>query len=324
MLPGTLSAGHGGSIALAVVAASLGVAPTANADQSGTPFWVSGQFASLAAVPPSLGWSVNLTAYGYDGNAGGEKELPIGRVIALGANQRSPSLSIQPGYAPSQALFGGQPFLGLSFGLGGNRVQAEVTISGAATQVNRSDTLWAGTDLYPFASLGWTYGNDNWMAYLTGDIPTGAYQASRLANTGIGHGAIDGGGAYTYYDAKSGAEFSATAGLTYNWENTHTEYKNGIDSHLDWAASRFVSANWELGVAGYVYYQLTGDSGGGAKLGPFKSRAAAVGPEIGYQFTVGGQQWYANLRAYWEFWAQNRYQGYAIFATLNIPLGTGK
>jgi hypothetical protein len=30
---------------------------------------------------------------------------------------------------------------------------------------------------------------------------------------------------------------------------------------------------------------------------------------------------YANLRGYYEFWAQNRVEGYAIFATLVIPLG---
>jgi hypothetical protein len=296
----------------------------ARADEGGTGFWTPGQFASLAAVPPSPGWSVNFTGYAYDGNAAASGELPIGQVVTLNANQRSPSLSVQPGYASEQTILGGQPFVGLSFGVGGNRIEADVASERLTTQPFHSDTLWAGTDLYPFASLGWTRGNDNWMAYLSGDIPTGAYQASRLANIGIGHGAIDAGGAYTYYDAKSGMEFSAVAGLTYNWENTHTDYKNGVDSHLDWAASRFVSVNCEIGVAGYVYYQLTGDSGSGAVLGPFKSRVAALGPELGYQFQVGGQQWYANVRAYWEFWAKNRYEGTAVFATLNIPLGSGK
>ena len=293
----------------------------ARADETGTAFWVSGQFASLAAVPPSPGWSNNLTAYGYNGSVSASKQLPIGASLALGASQRSPSFSIEAGYAPSPTLLGGQPFVGLSFGLGGNRVEGEATMPDTATQIKRSDTLYAGTDLYPFASLGWAHGDNNWMAYVTGDIPTGAYQASRLANIGIGHGAIDTGAGYTYYDVKTGAEFSAVAGLTWNWENTHTQYKNGVDSHLDWAVSHFVSANWEVGAAGYVYYQLTGDSGSGAVLGPFKSRVAAIGPELGYQFTIAGQQWYANLRAYWEFWAQNRFEGYAIFATLNIPLG---
>jgi hypothetical protein len=32
------------------------------------------------------------------------------------------------------------------------------------------------------------------MTYLTGDIPVGAYDPTRLSNLGIGHAAIDGGG----------------------------------------------------------------------------------------------------------------------------------
>jgi hypothetical protein len=71
------------------------------------------------------------------------------------------------------------------------------------------------------------------------------------------------------------------AEVTYNWENTDTNYKNGVGSHLDLALSQFLSENWEVGVVGYVYCQLTGD-GSGDKIGVFKSRIASVGPEIGY------------------------------------------
>ncbi|MGB0133367.1 SphA family protein, partial [Dokdonella sp.] len=147
-----------------------------------------------------------------------------------------------------------------------------------------------------------------------------AYNSQRLANLGIGHGAVDVGGGYTYFDEKTGREFSAVLGLTYNMENDDTHYKNGVDSHLDWAASQFLSANWQVGVAGYVYYQLTGDSGSGAQLGSFKSRVAGIGPEVGYVFAMGGKEAYANLRGYYEFWARNRVEGYAVFATLAIPL----
>jgi Protein involved in meta-pathway of phenol degradation len=52
------------------------------------------------------------------------------------------------------------------------------------------------------------------MAYATGDIPAGAYSSDRLSNIGIGHGAIDGGGAYTYLNTKTGTEASATLGFT--------------------------------------------------------------------------------------------------------------
>src|SRR5262252_14157 len=87
---------------------ALGIS-AARADESGTAFWTSGQFASLAAVPPSPGWSVNFTGYDYDGSARGSEQLPIGRVVTLSASQRSPSLSVQPGYASEHTILGGQP-----------------------------------------------------------------------------------------------------------------------------------------------------------------------------------------------------------------------
>jgi hypothetical protein len=64
---------------------------------------------------------------------------------------------------------------------------------------------------------------------------------SSLANLGIGHAAIDGGGGYTYFNPQTGHEFSAVAGFTYNFKNQDTQYQNGIDFHVDWGASQFLS-----------------------------------------------------------------------------------
>jgi len=308
-----------GRVLVLIWVASL--ATDARADQDGVPFWFSGSYASLAAVPANPGWSLVTEPYYYSGSAAKSKTFQIGDTLEAGVKTEEPLLLFQPGYAPESKILGGQPNIGLGWGFGNNYTSVDATLSQPVLDVGRSDSLTAGTDLYPVASLAWTNGNDNWMTYLTGDIPTGAYQASRLSNLGIGHGAIDAGGGYTYLNGKTGFEFSGVLGLTYNWENTSTHYKNGNDSHLDWAVSQFLSANWELGVAGYVYYQLTGDSGSGNRVGAFKSRVASVGPEVGYVFQLGGQPAYFNLRGYGEFWAQNRVEGYALFATLSIPLG---
>jgi hypothetical protein len=313
------------SFAVAIACATALAAPMpARADEGGVPFWMSGQFASLAAVPAMPGWSLPVQGYFYDGNASASKSFPRGNSVATGLSSRMPLVLFQPSYAPEEKVLGGQLALGLGFGYGWNTTDANITISPRGTEFGRSDSVSGGTDLYPIASLAWASGVHNWMGYLTGDIPVGAYDAKRLANIGIGHAAIDAGGGYTYLNQQNGREFSAVLGLTYNFENTDTNYKNGIDSHLDWAASQFLSANWQVGVAGYVYYQLSGDSGSGAKLGPFKSRVAAIGPEVGYAFTIGGLPAYANLRGYWEFWAQNRLEGYAVYATVVFPLGGPK
>jgi hypothetical protein len=112
--------------------------------------------------------------------------------------------------------------------------------------------------------------------------------------------------------------------VTYNFENNDTNYRNGIDSHIDWAASQFLSEQLHIGIVGYVYYQLTGDSGAGATLGDFKSRVAAIGPQTGYFFLVGKSKGYINLKGYWEFGEQNRAAGWNLWLSLALPLDMGR
>lgn len=318
-------------LAACLLAATV-VATHAHADEGGVPFWFSGQYASLAAIAPTPDLTVTLLPYYYSGSADRSKTFPRGDTLVAGVDSHVGLVNMQLAYAWDSKLFGGVPMIGLSWGAGNNGTSANLLASlpSASPQAAVSDSVSGGTDLYPIATLSWNKGNDNGMVYLTGDIPVGAYDAKRLSNIGIGHGAIDAGGGYTYLDQKTGYEFSAVAGLTYNLENPQTNYRNGIDSHLDWAASRFLSESWQLGIAGYVYYQLTDDSYPtegviGAlrqqELGGFRSRVAAVGPELGYLFKMGQQTGYLNLRAYSEFWARNRLEGYAVLATVSLPLG---
>jgi hypothetical protein len=158
----------------------------------------------------------------------------------------------------------------------------------------------------------------NFMTYLTGDIPVGAYDSTRLANLGIGHGAIDGGGGYTYFDPQTGHEFSAVAGFTYNFKNQDTQYQNGIDFHIDWGASQFLSKQVFVGLVGYAYQQITDDFGQHPILGGFRSRVVGFGPQIGYLFPVRDMQGYLNLKGYGEFDAANRPSGWNTWLTFSI------
>jgi hypothetical protein len=132
---------------------------------------------------------------------------------------------------------------------------------------------------------------------------------------GLGHGAIDGGVGYTYFDPKTGHEFSAVLGFTGNFENQSTGYTSGIDSHLDWGASQFLTKQLQVGLVGYFYEQLTGDSGCAPILCPFESRVMGVGPQIGYIFPVVGMQGYVNLKGYGEFDHDNRPDGWNVWLT---------
>lgn len=302
-----------------VVTALGGSALSARADEGGVAFWLSGQYASFAAVPVSIGWSMPLIGYRYDGGVSAEEELRPGNLVTEGLDTTMPLLMVQPTYAPKTKIWGAQAAFGLAFGLSNNSSNANVAVGGIPGGLYRSDSVTGLTDLYPIASLSWTKDNNNWMAYVTGDIPVGSYDPNRLANIGIGHAAIDSGGGYTYFNEATGREFSAVLGVTYNFENNDTDYQNGIDIHLDWAVSQFLNKHWQVGLAGYVYGQLTGDSGPRAFQDGLKSSVAAIGPQIGYSFTMNNQAAYMNLRAYWEFGAKNRVEGTAVFATASIP-----
>jgi len=304
------------------VAALVGLTSIASADEGGVPFWFSGQYASFAAVPASPGWSIPVQGYYYNASVSGDKELRRGNLATAALDTTVRLLLVQPTYAPKTKIWGGQLALGLGFGWGNNSTDAGVSITGFPNRLYRSDSVTGFTDLYPIASLAWAEGNNNWMTYFTGDIPTGSYDPDRLSSIGIGHAAIDAGGGYTYFDQTSGREFSAVVGFTYNFENGDTDYQNGIDVHLDWALSQFLNEHWQVGVAGYVYGQLSGDSGPKPSDDGLKSSIASIGPEIGYSFTMNGQSAYINLRGYWEFAAKNRVEGTAVFATVSIPLGS--
>jgi hypothetical protein len=302
-------------LALVIVAWS-GVA--AFADEGGLSFWVPGQNGSFAAVAPEPGWSMPLLYYNYGGSVGRGVTLQRGDLLSAGLNASFDGLFVVPTYTPDITVLGARPNFSLAFVPSYATTSANIGLG--RLSASRSDSLFGASDLYPTAQLYWHAGAHNFMAYLTGDIPVGSYNPNRLSNLGLGHAAIDAGGAYTYLNTKTGTEFSATLGFTKNFRNNSTDYTNGTDSHLDLGAAQFLSEQFFVGVVGYYYQQLTADTGQLAILGSNESRTRGVGPQIGYNFNMGGVSIYTNLRGYIEFDSYRRLQGHSIYFTVNVPL----
>jgi hypothetical protein len=317
-----------------VFAAALFSSAVAKADQGGVSFWLPGIYASLAAVPPDPGFSMPSTFYFYTGKAEGSKSFGIGSLIAAGVEAKDfEAVFLAPTWVPETPVAGGRLALTMMGAVGHSEVEADINFQRLPIDIHRTDDTFGLGDLYPMASLSWNAGVNNYKLYVTGDIPVGDYDPRSLANIGIGHGAIDWGGAYTYLNPETGHELSATAGFTYNFENTETDYQNGVDFHLDWGASQFLSKTTSVGVAGYLYYQVTDDEYptdtvlGQLRervLGGFRSKVAAVGPQLAHTFDAGGVPIYTTVRGYYEFWAENRLQGGSVFLQAVIPLGGPK
>ena len=291
------------------------------ADEGGVSFWLPGQYGSFAAVPGDPGWSLPLVFYHSSVDADASKSFRRGGQVTGGLDVQADLLLAIPTYTFAGPVLGAQASVSLAAALGRAKVGVDSTLSGPSGSVltgSRSDTVEGVGDLYPSASLKWNRGNHNYLAYTMAGVPVGAYSADQLANLGTNHWSWDAGGGYTYLDPKKGHEFSAVLGFTYNFENPDTDYKNGVSSHLDWAASQFFSEQLHAGLVGYFYQQLSGDSGSGAVLGDFKSRVYGIGPQVGYFFA---RKWYVNLKGYYEFDAENRPEGWNAWLTLAIPLG---
>jgi hypothetical protein len=293
-------------------------APLSRADEGGVSFWAPGLYGSLASTPGNPGLSFALVYYHGKADAGADKQLTHGGRIIVGLEAKADILFFGPAYTFSGAVLGGQAGLSLTWVAG--HVAGSVRASASGPLGDKFKTLdderFAYGDLYPQATLKWNLGVHNFMAYVTGDIPVGVYDPDRLANLGIGHAAFDFGGGYTFFDPATGWEFSGTPGFTFNFTNTQTSYQNGVDFHLDLGASKFLSEQLHAGLVGYAYLQITGDSGSGAVLGDFKSRVFGLGPQVGFIFPAGPFQGYVNLKAYWEFAAQNRADGWNLWLTL--------
>src|SRR5262245_42582236 len=323
------------------VVALLVLSDHAAADESGVSFWIPGFFGSLAAVPAQApGWSVTSIYYHTSVSAGADvarsREITIGRLganlnVNVNANVKANvDLGLVAGtYTFATPVLGGQASASLLGVYGSNSTSLAGSLVGTLTGPNgtssfsRFDTIDSSLisfgDLLPMFQLKWNAGVHNYMTYVTGDIPVGAYQSDRLANLGLGHWAIDAGGGYTYFDPKTGHEASAVLGFTYNFINPATQYQSGVDMHLDWGVSQFLTKQWQVGLVGYLYQELGCDSGSGDRVGCFRSRVVGVGPQLGYIFPVGDKlQGYLNLKAYGEFANENRPAGWNVWLTFNL------
>ena len=312
------------------------------ADEGGVSFWIPGLFGSLAAVPQQPGWSLANIYYHTSVSAGADvaraREFTLNRVgnatlnanLNLNINAIANLGFVIPSYTFATPVLGGQASVSLMAGYGVVGTSLAGTLSGVATGPggtsvpfgprfdNMSDTTWGFTDLAPMFQLKWNAGVNNFMTYVTGDIPVGAYQSTRLSNIGIGHGAIDAGGGYTYFNPQTGHEFSGVLGVTYNFKNTATQYQSGVDLHFDWGASQFLSKEVMVGLVGYIYKEVGCDSGSGDRVGCFQSQVFGIGPQIGFLFPVGDMQGYLNFKAYGEFGNENRPAGFNTWVTFAI------
>ena len=301
-------------------------AQPALAASRGVSFWLPGIFGSLAAVPVAPGWAYSTIYIHLNETAGrGQNFVTSGGIpgsVTAGLNAHADVLVQGITYTSPMPVLGGQAAFTVLTAPGNIGVGIDATLTGP-----RGNTVSGGvndnrttlTDVFYQGTLKWNQGVHNELVYITGNIPSGTYDSSRLANLSFGFPAIDAGVGYTYLDPKSGHEFSVVGGLTYSFMNGALQYQNGMDFHIDWAASQFVSKTVHIGIAGYFLQQITDDTGPGAKLGGFRGQAIGIGPQIGFMIPMSdGYQGYLNIRGYKDLEVENRPTSWSTWVTFSL------
>jgi hypothetical protein len=259
-----------------------------------------------AGVTPPPGIYVTTAAAFYSGEIGGAINFG-GVVLNAGAKVEGFSSAQNLLYVPERKFLGGN--LGLSVTIPVGHVDIDATVGVGPFSASRQADGWGFGDILSKAQIGWQHGEFAHTIYVQAVAPTGRYEPGFFPIIGLHRPGIDTGWAVTWTDRTKKLQLNGTAGFTFNFENTETNYRSGNEFHFEWAAGLEFAPGLVIGVVGYDYRQLTGDSGSGALLGPFKGRVDAIGPGLSYTTLIDKTPLILNVRHYHEFNAEKRWEG---------------
>jgi len=261
------------AIALVGVLAS---AQASLAAEGGFSFYLPGLAGDIALAQSSEpGLQVANTVYFLSGDAGAavlQGKVNVGLDLTMALNIVSAS------YTFEQEVLGATYTVGAGIPFGYAELEATITTAGGRSfSAKRNSFNIADIAVVPL-ELTWTI--DNFSIQL-GEViyaPTGAYDVDEVVNLGLNHWGFDTTLGVTYFNLETGTEVSVAPGVIVNTRNDETDYRTGTEFHVDFTANQFLSETFAVGLRGYYYNQLTGDSGSGAILGDFKGESFGLGP----------------------------------------------
>jgi hypothetical protein len=176
--------------------------------------------------------------------------------------------------------------------------------------------------LMPFM-LGWTNGPDlKYDVRLGIYAPSGDYEVGKLANAGRNYWTFEPAVSVSWLSTKIGTEVSVFAGLDFNTENDATDYQSGTSFHLEGTVAQHLPLGKAgiigVGANGFLYEQISGDSGSGATLGDFEGRTAGVGPVLSFVAKIGKADVAAEVKWLPELSVEKRLKGDTIWFKLGM------
>jgi len=264
--------------AAALVATCLS-AERAAASEGAASYYFAGAFGSfLTAVPPEPGFTAASQTLIFGGQA--QRAVLRGRAT-FGLTAFALYEYLAGSYAFAQPILGGRLQVGAAapvIATASMNVTLDTRLFGQLSGGD-TDTGFGDMLLTPFAFY-WSFGELNVKLSQWVVAPTGRYNVNSLINVGRNYWAFDTQLGVTWFHKATGTELTVLPGIMLNTSNPATDYRSGNEFHLDFMANQFLAPTFALGVQGYWYKQIDGDSGNGAVLGPFMGESFGLGPAL--------------------------------------------
>ena len=262
-----------------------------------------------------------LSTYHPSVTAGGEKTSfrAAGLRLAFRVAATSSALD-RPGIFATPVL-GGQASVSL-LGVGGrNWASIDATLTGPrGNEISgtKSQALTSVGDLFPQATLKWNQGVNNYMIYGIGRHPGRRLQFRPPRQSGSRSRRDRWRPGLHLSQPRQPARIFGGGRDELQLHQSLDQYQNGLDAHLDTGASYFLTKQLNVGLVGYYFQQITGDHGARSATRRIQvSRDAGIGPQLNYFFPVSDKiQGYVNVKAYREFAAENRPEGWNVWLTI--------
>src|SRR6266568_1972544 len=301
------------------LAAACATTVSSRAEEGAGGHYVPGATATFIDALPGKPAIVAANAFTYyDGSASVSQPLEFGGQRTLNAHATCYADTLFGIYETPLQLLGGNyavaaaiPFIWLDG-------------KGTVGPLNKSDSASGLGDimLMPFM-LGWTHGPDlKYDVRLGIYAPSGDYEAGKLANAGRNYWTFEPGVSVSWLSTKIGTEVTVFSGLDFNTKNNATDYQSGTSFHLEGTVAQHLPLG-KLGIIGvgangFLYQQISGDSGSGATLGSFEGRSAGVGPVVSFVTKIGKTDLAAEVKWLPELDVERRLKGDTIWFKVGV------
>jgi hypothetical protein len=287
----------------------------ASAVEGGISPYLKGSAGFMAGfLPPSPGLYFSNLYYYFNGTVARDVR---GGDIELGADGTINLVGIEGIANTGLRFMGGDYAVGALIDVANVRVKSDLQTPIGGVDIDRDDSD-LGDSLFMPVMLGWHDGYWHWTFSFPVLAPTGNYNLHDVS-TGKNVWGLMPEFAVTYFDQDTGWEASGALSYVVLFNNAKTDYDSGDLVHFDFAAG-FHNGVWEIGIAGNLMEQVTGDSGAGAVLGPFKAESFGLGPAVTYAAKWRGVP--VNFSGKWEhdLSSNNTLKGDVVTFYASIPL----